>query len=185
MRVANIVNRTQIYGPGWRTAVWLQGCNLGCKGCWNQELWPIEGGEEIDPEELLIRLMSIDTEGVTFLGGEPLQQADSLLKVIQGLREVGRSIFLYSGYERHELNEIQVACVEESDIVVLGRYVEELRDIGLRWRGSSNQKVEFLTDRYSPKDMGDEVNQFEIHIDENGKTVVIGYPPENIDSILP
>ena len=58
MRIADIVNRTGIYGPGWRTAVWVQGCSLACKGCWNMELWPTKGGEDMDHDTLLERLMA-------------------------------------------------------------------------------------------------------------------------------
>ena len=180
MRIANIVNQTRIYGPGWRTAVWVQGCNLACKGCWNKSLWPSEGGEDWDSEDLIIRLLSIETEGVTFLGGEPLQQAESLLPILKALREMGRSVFLYSGYDREELDEVQLACVEQADIVVLGRYIEELRDTGLRWRGSSNQKVEFLTNRYNLADMDGEASEFEVHLDSEGGASIIGYPPKEI-----
>lgn len=176
MRIADIVNRTGIYGPGWRTAVWVQGCSLACKGCWNMELWPTKGGEDMDHDTLLERLMAAETEGVTFLGGEPLQQAEALLPLLQDLRMVGKSIFLYSGYTREEMDETQRACLDLADIAVLGRYVEEERDTTLRWRGSRNQEVEFLTGRYGPEDMDGEATEVEYHVGRDGMIRVVGYP---------
>ena len=114
-------------------------------------------------------LTATDCEGVTFLGGEPLQQAEALLPLLKDLRAVGESIFIYSGYNREELDETQLACVEQADIVVLGRYVQELRNTNLRWRGSSNQVVEFLTDRYSEADMNGEASEYEVHIHADGR----------------
>jgi anaerobic ribonucleoside-triphosphate reductase activating protein len=178
LNIGGIVKRTKIYGPGWRSAVWLQGCTLACKGCWNKELWPTKGGTFYTHEELLSELLSAtDCEGVTFLGGEPLQQAEALLPLLKDLRAIGKSIFIYSGYNRDELDETQLACVEQADIVVLGRYIQELRNTNLRWRGSENQVVEFLTDRYSTEDMNGEASEYEVHIHPDGTTTVLGYPP--------
>ncbi len=126
-------------------------------------------------DDLLERLMAIDTEGVTFLGGEPLQQAESLLPLLRDLKFVGKSIFLYSGYDREEMDDIQRACLDLADIAVLGRYIEAERDTTLRWRGSRNQAVEFLTDRYGPCDMNGEATEVEYHIGKDGLVRVIGY----------
>ena len=184
LNVGGIVKRTRIYGPGWRSAVWLQGCTLACKGCWNTELWPTKGGTLTSQEDMLAELLTAtDCEGVTFLGGEPLQQAEALLPLLKDLRAVGKSIFIYSGYNREELDETQLACVEQADIVVLGRYVQELRNTNLRWRGSSNQVVEFLTDRYSEADMNGEASEYEVHIHADGSTMVLGYPPTDPESL--
>ena len=60
LRVSNIVDRTRIYGPGWRTAIWVQGCTLGCQGCWNVEMWPHEGGTLWSHDDLLQHLLSIE-----------------------------------------------------------------------------------------------------------------------------
>ena len=105
-------------------------------------------------------------------GGEPLQQAEALLPLLKDLRAVGKSIFIYSGATGENPARTQLACVEQADIVVLGRYVQELRNTNLRWRGSSNQVVEFLTDRYSEADMNGEAEYEYIHAD--GSTMVLG-----------
>ena len=66
LNVGGVVKRTRIYGPGWRSAVWLQGCTLACKGCWNTELWPTKGGTLTSQEDMLAELLTAtDCEGVT------------------------------------------------------------------------------------------------------------------------
>ena len=100
--------------------------------------------------------------------------------MIQQVKEIDLSVFLYSGFERHELDEIQQECVDNSDIVVLGRYIEEKRDVNLRWRGSSNQILEFPTERYRGLDI-EERGECEVIIEEDGSIRVLGYPdPELI-----
>ena len=177
IRVARVLDRTRIYGPGWRTAIWVQGCSLACPGCWNKELWPKRGGVDMPIEELSERIISNEfTEGVTLLGGEPLQQAESLLPLLRAVRDAGKSVFLYTGYELEELDDAQSECVGLADIAVTGRYLEEQRDLHLTWRGSSNQQVRFLTDRYPPDAMGEEVREVEVHIKKDGSMAVFGYP---------
>ena len=65
----------------------------------------------------------------------------------------------------------------------LGRYIQELRNTNLRWRGSENQVVEFLTDRYSTEDMNGEASEYEVHIHPDGTTTVLGYPPTDPQSL--
>lgn len=179
IRVARVLDKTQIYGPGWRTAIWVQGCNLACSGCWNKDLWPKKGGEDMPIKKLYDRIISNELiEGITILGGEPLQQADTLLPFLNLIKKAKKTIFLYTGYEYEELDEVQSKCIELADIVVSGRYEEEKRDLHLKWRGSSNQKVDFLSERYSPEDMGEEVRELEVHIKKDGSLAVFGYPDE-------
>jgi len=179
IRVARVLDKTTIFGPGWRTAIWVQGCNLACPGCWNKDLWPKKGGEDMPIKKLYERIISNElTEGITLLGGEPLQQADTLLPFLKLIKNAGKSIFLYTGYELKELDDLQLECIKLADIVVSGRYIEEKRDLNLTWRGSSNQKVEFLSDRYSSDDMGKGVRELEIHIKKDGSIGVFGYPDE-------
>lgn len=190
IRVSRVLDRTGILGPGWRTAIWVQGCSLACPGCWSKDLWPRKGGSEMTVGQLAERIVSNeDTEGVTVLGGEPLQQAESLLPLLRAVRDAGKSVFLYTGYELEELDDVQSACMELADIAVTGRYLEEERDLFLTWRGSSNQQVRFLTERYSPEVMNEEAREVEVHLGKDGSIAVYGYPdgrdgewiPGNID----
>ncbi|MDA7846093.1 radical SAM protein [Euryarchaeota archaeon] len=170
-----MVHGSEIYGPGSRTVIWVQGCTLACKGCWNQDLWPTQGGRNHTVESLIERVKQVGDEGITLMGGEPLQQAPMILELIKKAGIEDLSIMLYSGYEEKELNPIQTKCVELSDIVILGRYIEHLRDTSLRWRGSSNQVVRYPTERHRSVSSIEE-NNVEIHMDENGKLKILGYP---------
>jgi len=179
LRIGHTVDSSQIYGPGNRAVIWVQGCTLACQGCWNKEFWPTIGGQEMQVEELITWLKSIDDiEGITLLGGEPLQQPEAVLGVIEGARNLGLSIFLYSGFEECELDDLQMQCLKLADIAVLGRYDEEKRNLALRWRGSENQKVQFLSSRYSPEEWVEEIQEIEISIGEDGSISAYGYPDE-------
>ena len=107
------------------------------------ELWPTKGGEDMDHDTLLERLMAAETEGVTFLGGEPLQQAEALLPLLQDLRMVGKSFSCIQATRAKKWTRPNVHALTSRTSRVLGRYVEEERDTTLRWRGSRNQEVEF------------------------------------------
>ena len=182
-RLGHTVDHTEIYGPGIRSAIWLKGCTLACEGCWNKQYWPATGGELVSVEELNLRLNSIEgIEGITLLGGEPLQQAPEVLELIKLQRENNRTVMIYSGYEIHELDAIQKECVELSDIVILGRYKQELRNTNLRWRGSQNQVLFSPTGRYDVDQYEDGDNEVSIHIDKNGEITITGYP--DMDTML-
>ena len=177
LRIANFVKRTEIYGPGMRSAIWVQGCTLACKGCWNTHLWPKKGGKDQSIIELHEQLMKVEgNEGITLLGGEPLQQSEAVLELIKLQKAAGRTVMLYSGYEPEELDSVQQECVDNSDIVILGRYKEELRNTKLRWRGSENQVLYSPTGRYTVEDFPDGETEISVHIDADGKLLITGYP---------
>jgi len=183
LRLGHTVDHTEIYGPGVRSAIWLKGCTLACEGCWNKQYWPAVGGELISVEELNARLNDIEgIEGITLLGGEPLQQSSEVLELIKLQKENNRTVMMYSGYELDELDEIQKECVALSDIVILGRYKQELRNTNLRWRGSENQVLFSPTGRYDVGQYEDGDNEVSIHIDKNGEITITGYP--DMDTML-
>jgi len=175
--LAQMVEQTDIYGPGIRSAIWVQGCTLACKGCWNTQMWPKKGGENHSVVELHNLLMNVEgNEGITLLGGEPLQQSEAVLELIKLQKAAGRTVMLYSGYEPEELDLVQQECVDNSDIVILGRYKEELRNTKLRWRGSENQVLYSPTGRYTVEDFPDGETEISVHIDGDGKLLITGYP---------
>ena len=186
IRVAQFLDRSDIYGPGMRSVIWVQGCTLACKGCWNTEFWAHAGGEMMTVSELHNQLMAVEgVEGVTVLGGEPLQQAPALLDLLRMQDAEKRSIMLYSGYEENELNEVQQACVDLSDIVILGRYIESLRNVNLRWRGSTNQVLFSPTGRVDVDGIEDGEREVEFHIQSDGRFIMVGYPdPSLVEDLL-
>ena len=178
------LDHSEIYGPGIRSVFWTQGCALACKGCWNTQYWSSRGGSEIEVSKILNELDQLEgIEGITLLGGEPLQQSEASLELIRGCKEMGLSVFLYTGYEPSEFDETMQACFDLSDIAVTGRYVQELRDTTLRWRGSRNQQVHFISDLYDDSVL-QEQTEVECHILPNGEIRMVGYAEPELSKLL-
>lgn len=143
LRVIDIVGGTSVDGPGLRTSVYFAGCNHHCLGCHNPQSWDFEGGEAMS----VLRIKEIIDDcdfNVTFSGGDPLMQpVDEMVELARLLKADGRTIWCYTGYSyeyvasRPEYKEL-LACI---DVLVDGPFVESLRDISLRFRGSSNQRL--------------------------------------------
>lgn len=148
IRLAGIVRESIVDGPGIRFTVFCQGCPHACEGCHNPETHDFAGGKDISIERLL---EEIDKDkllaGVTFSGGEPFCQAEAFACLGRGVKERGLNITVFSGYTLEELQEMamQRADVREllelTDILIDGPFINELRDLTLQFRGSSNQRV--------------------------------------------
>ena len=184
IRVHDVLPRSSIYGPGERWVLWVQGCTLGCKGCWNVETWSRRTGTERTVASLVSELEAAasagDLEGISLLGGEPLQQAEPVLELIYAAREMGLSVLLYTGYEPEEYDPTMQACHDGPDLVIGGRYVAALRDPFLRWRGSSNQRLVSPTGRYDV-DAFEDLQEVEVLIDhDTGQMTVTGYPEADL-----
>ena len=103
-----LIPASRANGPGLRAVVFFQGCKVGCVGCWNPQTHPFHGTEiKVDDviQEILRARQEHTLEGITFSGGEPMQQADSLLRLIQVLRQQAPelSFGMFSGYAEHKL----------------------------------------------------------------------------------
>ena len=184
LSIGHRLDHSEIYGPGIRSVFWTQGCTLACKGCWNTQYWSSKGGSEIKVSQILSELDELDDiEGITLLGGEPLQQAEATLALIEGCKQRGLSIFLYTGYNPPEFDAIMQACFDASDIAVTGRYVQELRDTTLRWRGSRNQQVHFISDAYDESVL-QEQTEVECHILPSGEIRMVGYAEPELSNLL-
>lgn len=154
VKLARVVDRTQVLGPGPRAVVVVQGCELRCRGCTVPETHRHDGGFSILVSDLVRRLDQIrNISGITLTGGEPFLQAAALTRVIDMLR-VRRptlSAMSYSGYRlewlRAKGSRAQLDLLERLDLLVDGPYVERLH-APLRWRGSSNQRIHLLTPRH-------------------------------------
>lgn len=147
LRVMDIVAGTSVDGPGLRTSVYLAGCAHHCPGCHNPTTWPFDAGRDMEIDEILCR---IEKEGfnVTFSGGDPFYQAARLLPLVKKLKAKGYDIWCYTGFTLDELRNKHDSDIDSLlstiDVLVDGPYVERLRDIGLCFRGSSNQNIHDL-----------------------------------------
>ena len=157
LNVSSTMSRSRANGPGVRAVIWVQGCTIGCRGCYSASTHPHEASSLHRPSEIAEWVQSIpDIEGVTFSGGEPFEQAAAVLETINSIREnIGSdfSVFVYTGYEIEFLRKSNDKNVhdllEAIDILSAGPFDNKLRDETLLWRGSSNQSLHFLSNRYN------------------------------------
>lgn len=155
IQVAMIVPRTEAEGPGLRYAVWVQGCPLRCVGCCNPEMLAFKPADHRDVAGLIAEACSAGVEGVSLLGGEPFAQAEGLAALAEGVRAMGLSVMVFSGYTLAELLQQGPAAARllaATDLLVDGRYDAARRTTTRRYIGSDNQVLHFLTPRYTPED---------------------------------
>lgn len=185
LNVASRLPFTEAEGPGRRAALWLQGCNKRCRGCCNPSYLPIVERELVSACSVLEWLESThheyDLEGVTFLGGEPMLQAQGLSVVAQGAHSLGLSVMIFSGYTKNELDLLRLPGTQQllryTDVLVDGPYDANLPDHMRSWVGSSNQKFNYLTERYDSRiEQENTEREVEIHIKVDGSVFVNGWP---------
>lgn len=146
MRYHNITKDDMLNGDGLRTVLWVAGCSHGCKNCQNPITWDICGGipfDEAAKEEIFAELRNDYVSGITFSGGDPLhmQNRGEVGELIQEIHEKfpDKTIWVYTGYTWEEVMELPY--LKMVDVLVDGEFVEELKDVTLHWKGSSNQRV--------------------------------------------
>lgn len=148
MRYAQIRRMDISNGEGIGISIFLQGCHLHCKNCFNKELWDFDGGNEFTEDTLnkIITLCNcIQIKRFSILGGEPLSEEnlEELAATIATIKQnyPNISIWLYTGYIYETLTPAQKAVVDLADILVDGPYVDTERDARLQYRGSRNQRI--------------------------------------------
>ncbi|NLF96383.1 MAG: radical SAM protein [Candidatus Riflebacteria bacterium] len=151
MRIARLEEYTRVEGPGRRTAVWFQGCSIGCPQCCNPEMHDPAAGIEMAPEDLADAIVHARAEGLTLLGGEPLDQSDELRQLLLHLRNLYyQDIIMFTGYTWEQVNaERERASVAElCDLVIAGPFETASAPGRRRWIGSDNQTLHCITGRY-------------------------------------
>ncbi len=142
LRVLDIVGGTSVDGPGLRTSVYFAGCRHACSGCHNPGSWDMNGGVPMTVDEIVGEIDRNDFN-VTLSGGDPFYQIDGMVELARRLKQSGRNVWCYTGFLYEEI------CADDSmsrllpflDVLVDGPFVMSLRDISLRFRGSSNQRL--------------------------------------------
>lgn len=135
--------------PGVRASLFVSGCTHHCKGCFNEVTWDFNYGNQWDIEtenKFIKHLQKPEIAGVNILGGEPLQQDKTLLKLLKRInKEVQKPIWLWTGYTLEEIiklkKPLQHSILEQCDVFIEGRFVESKKDLNLKYRGSTNQRV--------------------------------------------
>lgn len=148
IRLSGIAYESLVNGPGIRRVLFSQGCLHNCKGCFNQDTHSFEGGELLDMDKILddIRENPI-LKGITFSGGDPLEQADKFAYIASGIKKIGLNIWCYTGYTFEYILQHQYEregwhdLLQHIDVLVDGEFEEEKKDEHIRFRGSSNQRI--------------------------------------------
>ena len=147
MNFAQIRKYDVANGPGIRTTIFVTGCTHNCPNCFNKEYQDFNYGDtwtDKETKEVISYLNLDEVKGLTLLGGEPFQNEIDLLQVIRDIKkEVQKDIWIFSGYTYEEIlkDQNKKKLLEECDVLVDGRFVEALKDLKLRFRGSSNQRI--------------------------------------------
>lgn len=147
LRIASIAEESIVDGPGLRLTVFTQGCPHHCPGCHNPATHNPNGGRLIKLAEIVEMYKENPLlAGITFSGGEPFCQPDPLAILGEKIRQLGGNVVTYTGYWFDDLLKGGMAAkaaplLEVTDILIDGPYMENLRSLELRFRGSSNQRI--------------------------------------------
>ena len=148
IRLAGILYESLANGPGLRRVLFSQGCNHNCKNCFNEDTHDFNGGTLKNINEIIEDIIDNPMiKGVTFSGGDPLEQADKFAYIAKVLKEKGLNIWCYTGYTFEYILDHQSEhagwreLLKYIDVLVDGRFEEDKKEEGLRFRGSSNQRI--------------------------------------------
>ncbi|WP_232319293.1 4Fe-4S single cluster domain-containing protein [Kocuria turfanensis] len=194
LRVSHVVPVTEAEGPGRRFAVWIQGCSIRCRGCFNPHMWAKSGGRPAEALALVDEADRSDVEGITLLGGEPFEQAEGLAELAEAAQVRGLSVMTFTGYLREDL-EARAARGDDAvrrllgatDLLVDGPYDDALPDLTRPWVGSTNQRFHFLTPRYAHlRDrLGTCNDRLEVRVTAEGQVSVNGWATsDDLDTLL-
>ncbi len=144
LRIAGLVNDSIVDGPGFRLAVFTQGCPHNCLGCHNPETHDFNGGSDMDTAEIILTMEDNPLlDGVTLTGGDPFCQPEACLEVARAAHKLGLNVWAYSGWTYEQLLEDpkKRALLEETDVLVDGPFILAQRTLDKRFMGSKNQRA--------------------------------------------
>lgn len=177
LRVFNILKNTKVEGPETRYCIWVQGCSRHCKGCQAVHTWSHSGGVLYNVKDIITDIKKQkNIEGVTFLGGEPFEQADALGIIAKAVKEEGLGVLCFTGGLLEELQqkEENKILLENIDLLIDGAFEADKVDYSRPWCGSTNQRYHFLTNRYNEDIFEKYKNKIEINISKNGDIFMNG-----------
>lgn len=150
MNYATIKKTDVANGPGVRVSLFVSGCRHACKGCFNSEAWDFNYGKPFTDavmEEIITALQHEYIEGFSVLGGEPFEPENrgTVLEVIKAVKQKypDMNIWCYSGFLFEELRKTETSkdILNLIDVLVDGKFVEEKKNLRLKFRGSENQRL--------------------------------------------
>lgn len=148
LSLAGIIRESIVDGPGIRFVVFAQGCPHHCPGCHNPQTWPFEGGFEASPDRIAAEMRKNPLlKGVTLSGGEPFCQPDGMAELAAETHRMGLDVIVYTGFTYEELVQKSAkepgvsALLRQTDILIDGPFVQNLKSYDLTFKGSSNQRT--------------------------------------------
>ncbi len=141
--VADIVDNTIVDGEGFRTSIYVSGCDICCEGCHNKDLWDINSGHIMTIEEVYKKII-INFTNVTFIGGEPMLQAPALTMLAKKIKKnTDKTIWIYSGHTHEEIirNKTYFNLLKYCDVLVDGKFDINYFENNLKFKGSTNQRI--------------------------------------------
>lgn len=141
---SNITFDSIVDGPGLRCVIWTQGCYHNCEGCHNPQTHDVNGGIEVDVNEIIEKIKNSHLQsGLTLSGGEPFLQAEVLLPVVLAAKKKNMNIWAFSGFTFEQLlkDETKKNLLKEIDVLVDGKFILAQKDYRLYFKGSHNQRI--------------------------------------------
>ena len=182
VRLHALERASRANGPGLRAVVWFQGCTIGCPKCFNPETHDAAGGYAAETNDIVEMLAAArgEIDGVSISGGEPFQQPEALLDLVERLRATGLSVLVFSGYpiDVIKAQPLGPAILAHVDTLIAGPYVAG-RHVGRALLGSSNQRVHLLSSRYGHRDF-DRVPATEAVLHRDGTITLSGIQPMRV-----
>ncbi|MEW6112820.1 MAG: 4Fe-4S single cluster domain-containing protein [Thermodesulfobacteriota bacterium] len=188
LNIAAVAKSTHALGPGTRAVIWVQGCRFHCPGCLAPEWIPFSPATRLTAKEVLEKLDMDIITGMTFSGGEPMEQAGglaTLARLARKKKDIDLICFTGYTYERllkHPPNDGVPDLLAQVDVLIDGPFIQSRRaSVGLR--GSSNQRVIFLSPRLKEYDFECGPREIEITISD-GEVGFIGIPLPSMMSAM-
>jgi len=144
INVLKVLHDTTVDGPGFRTSIYCAGCQHKCPGCHNPQSWAFGTGTDCSTDDLLQEILADPFADVTFTGGDPFYQAEGFAELAARIKaESNKTIWCYTGFLYENLLHDDAAkhLLKYVDVLVDGPFIQALRDEGLLFRGSSNQRL--------------------------------------------
>ena len=184
LNINSYIECSEVEGPGKRFCIWVQGCNIGCNNCINEQMLSFEAKNILEVDELkkliLVAKNNFDIEGITLLGGEPFLQAKSLSIIAKYCHSIGLSVIGFSGFKYENILRNCVPYSSElinfMDVLIDGKYDEAKQDTTRNWVGSLNQKFYYLSEKYDKSIEKDSRYKNTIEIRISQKLYVNGDP---------
>lgn len=174
LNISNIETSNYVNGNGCRYVLWLQGCNLGCVGCWNKHTWSFEDKILKSVDEIYSQIKSLEDkiDGITFTGGEPFLQSKELVNLAKLIKENTQlDIQIFSGFEKSELDSVeQKQLLKYTDILIAGKYDNT--------KENNNQILYILNDEIQPWKFNN--SDVQIEIDKELNIKLTGYPTNSL-----